>query len=79
MHTIGTHKIFLVIPKITGIFISRINNSATNGSLTGLLSVGDLILAIDEWSIGHDSDVTWVNQLINKKSKILLKVRPFKG
>lgn len=64
---------------ITGIFISRMHDKATSDSLTGLLSIGDRILAIDECPIEPDYDILRVNQMISKKSKILLKVKPFKG
>lgn len=63
----------------TGIFISRMHDTATSNSLTGLLSIGDCILAIDELPIEPDYDILRVNQMISKKSKILLKVKPFKG
>lgn len=70
-----------------GIFISRI----IEDQLDGLLSVGDRILAIDDYELApaksapsssaaaDEYDILKVNQLISKKSKILLKVKPFKG
>lgn len=64
---------------ITGIFISRMHDKVTSDSLTGLLSIGDRILAIDECPIEPDYDILRVNLMISKKSKILLKVKPFKG
>lgn len=62
-----------------GIFISRMHDTLTSGALTGLLSIGDCILAIDDCVIGQDYDILRVNQMISKKSKILLRVKPFKG
>lgn len=62
-----------------GIFISRMHDEATSSALAGLLSIGDRILAIDECPIEPDCDILRVNQMISKKSKILLKVKPFKG
>ena len=50
-----------------------------NDPLTGLLSIGDRILAIDNCPIESDYDILQVNQMISKKSRILLKVKPFKG
>lgn len=64
---------------MTGVFISRMHDNVTSNSLAGLLSIGDRILAIDECPIGPDYDILRVNQMISKKSKILLKVKPFKG
>lgn len=51
----------------------------TTSPLTGLLGVGDRLLAIDEHQIGPDYDILRVNRLIGKKNKIWLKVKPFKG
>ena len=68
--TIGSHA---------GIFISRMHDDAASSSLTGLLSIGDRILAIDDCPIEPDYDILKVNQMISKKTKILLKVKPFKG
>lgn len=55
------------------------HDSATSSSLAGLLSIGDRLLSIDNCSIGPDFDILRVNQMISKKSKILLRVKPFKG
>lgn len=63
----------------TGIFISRMHDNIASNSLTGLLSIGDRIMAIDECPIEPDYDILRVNQMISKKNKILLRVKPFKG
>lgn len=55
------------------------HDSITSNSLAGLLSLGDRILAIDDSSIEPDYDILRVNQLMSKKSKIMLKVKPFKA
>lgn len=55
------------------------HDNVTGSALTGLLTIGDRILAIDECPIEPDYDILRVNQMISKKSKILLKVKPFKG
>ena len=55
------------------------HGDVASNSLAGLLSIGDRILAIDECSIEQDYDISLVNQMISKKSKIMLKVKPFKG
>lgn len=54
------------------------HDNATGSSLTGLLSIGDQILSIDNCTVEPD-DILRVNQMISKKSKILLRVKPFKG
>lgn len=55
------------------------HDSVTSSSLTGLLSIGDRILSIDNCPIGPDFDILRVNQMISKKSKIQLRVKPYKG
>lgn len=55
------------------------HDSVTSSSLAGLLSIGDRILSIDDLQIDPDFDILRVNQMISKKCKILLKVKPFKG
>lgn len=55
------------------------HDQVASHSLSGLLSIGDRILAIDDCPIEPDYDILRVNQMISKKSKILLKVKPFKG
>ena len=55
------------------------HDTATSDSLSGLLSIGDLILSIDNCTIGPDYDILQVNQMISKKSKIQLRVKPFKS
>lgn len=56
------------------------HDSATSNSLAGLLSIGDRILSIDNCPIQEPNfDILRVNQMISKKSKILLKVKPFKS
>lgn len=54
------------------------HDSITSESLAGLLSLGDRIIAIDDCPIEPDHDILRVNQLMSKKSKITLKVKPFK-
>lgn len=62
----------------TGIFISRVHDSLASDALQGLLGIGDRIVAIDECAIEPDHDILRVNQLISKKTKITLKVKPYK-
>jgi hypothetical protein len=64
---------------MAGIFISRMHDSSAGSSLNGLLSIGDQILSIDNYVLEPDLDILRVNQMISKKSKILLGVKPFKG
>ena len=55
------------------------HDDVTSSSLTGLLSIGDRILSIDDFKIEPDFDILRVNQMISKKCKISLRVKPFKG
>lgn len=55
------------------------DSSSGGRSLSGLLSVGDRILSIDNYHTEPDFDILRVNQMISKKSRIYLEVKPFKG
>lgn len=63
----------------TGIFVTRMHDKAH--SMAGLLGIGDRIIAIDRRPVESfdSSDVSRLNQVINDKCKLRLKVEPFRG
>ncbi|RWS10618.1 uncharacterized protein B4U79_04406 [Dinothrombium tinctorium] len=59
-----------------GVFVSRMRDEETQRSLTGLLEIGDEIIAIDGTNV-KNSSIVQVNQLMAHKTKILLHVIPY--
>ncbi|KAG9509825.1 hypothetical protein GZH46_01645 [Fragariocoptes setiger] len=62
------------LENVKGVFVTRIHDELT---LAGLIDIGDQIVAIDGHKLEPHMDVMSVNQLMRKKHKICIKLRPF--
>lgn len=60
-----------------GIMISRFHDEKISNELKGLLSVGDLILSIDDVIIESTFSAKQVQQMINDKNKLKISLKPF--
>ncbi|RWS26832.1 uncharacterized protein B4U80_12927, partial [Leptotrombidium deliense] len=58
------------------VFVSRMRDEETQKSLTGLLEIGDEIIAIDGVNV-KNSNILQVNQLMAHKTRIILHVIPY--
>ncbi|CAG2122176.1 unnamed protein product [Medioppia subpectinata] len=61
---------------IKGVFVSRMKDEETQKCLTGVLEIGDEILAIDGESV-KEANIMRVNQLIANKDTIRLTIIPY--
>lgn len=64
------------VNNVKGVFVSRMRDEQTQTILTGLLEIGDEIVAIDGLDV-KSHNIAQVNQLMSIKKKIKLTVRPY--
>ncbi|CAG2180073.1 unnamed protein product [Oppiella nova] len=64
------------VNNIKGVFVSRMKDEETQKCLTGVLEIGDEILAIDGESV-KEANIMRVNQLIANKDTIRLTIIPY--
>ncbi|XP_054157754.1 probable serine/threonine-protein kinase DDB_G0282963 [Oppia nitens] len=64
------------VNQVKGVFVSRMKDEETQKCLTGVLEIGDEILAIDGESV-KEANIMRINQLIANKDTIRLTIIPY--
>lgn len=61
---------------LQGVYVSRMKDEDTKGLLSGLVEIGDQILAIDDVNV-KDLSILEVNHLMTNKNSLRLHVKPY--